>query len=469
MTVHAFGDDALGRLDAVGVAEALRAGEVGVAEVVDAAIARCIAVDPTLAGLAAERFDQARSDAERPAAGYFSGVPGFIKDNCDLAGLPTQQGTKSYLGQLKTQDGDVARMLKTQGLVLLGKTRLSEFGFSGAAEYVDDEPVHNPWNPGHTSGASSAGSAAFVAAGVVPIAHANDGGGSIRIPASCCGLVGMKPSRGRTPTDRMNRNMPLRIVADGVVTRSVRDTAAYLRESERIYRHPRLKPIGDVRGPGPRQRIAVITDSIGGRACDAETRAAVLATADLLESAGHYVDLVSAPVPDFFTRDFLTYWSSFALYLTRMGKHDLDPSFDRELTDNLTKGLAAYAARNAHRMPLAISRLWASQYLTRRFFGRYDVTLSPTLGHVTPALGHFDPSQSFETVLEHLLDWVSFTPLQNASGDPAISVPGAMSSTGLPIGLHLSSAQGEEARLLELAYELEQIRPFPKIWDHVQP
>lgn len=462
--IHAFGDDALGDLDAVGLAAALRSGAVGSDEVVEAAIARCEKVEPALAGLAAQRFDSARSEAQHPASGFFSGVPAFIKDNCDIAGLPTQQGTKAYVGKPKSADGDVARMLGAQGLIVLGKTRLSEFGFSGAAEFIDDDPVRNPWNPDHTSGASSAGSAAFVAAGVVPIAHANDGGGSIRIPASCCGLVGMKPTRFRTPSDAMTRQMPLRIVADGVVTRTVRDTAAYLRESEKIYRNPSLPPVGDVQGPSSKRlRIAVITDSISGRVTDAETRDAVLAAAALLEGTGHHVDLVSAPVPDFFTADFLAYWSTFALFLTAMGKRELDPSFDASLTDNLTKGLAQHAKRSVVRLPLALPRLWGSQFLTRQFFTKYDVTLSPTLGHVTPALGHFHPGQSYETVMANLLEWVSFTPLHNATGDPAISVPGAMSSSGLPIGVHLSAGHGQEARLLELAYELEQVRPFPQI------
>ena len=137
-------------------------------------------------------------------------------------------------------DGDFARAYLATGLVPLGKTQMSEFGFSASAEHPRLGQVRNPWNPDHTAGASSAGSAAFVAAGVVPIAHANDGGGSIRIPASCNGLVGLKPSRGRLPLDKDMRQMPLRIVANGVVTRSVRDTAAFYREMERVSRNPKL-------------------------------------------------------------------------------------------------------------------------------------------------------------------------------------------------------------------------------------
>ena len=164
------------------------------------------------------------------------------------------------------------------GTTVIGKSRLSEFGFSASAEFVHDEDVRNPWNTAHTSGASSAGSAALVAAGALAMAHANDGGGSIRIPAACNGLVGLKPSRGRVPSDKMNREMPVQIVHDGVVTRSVRDTAAFLRESERVYRHLEAAARGRRhRVPARRRlRIGVVTDSIGGPRTDAETTATVL-------------------------------------------------------------------------------------------------------------------------------------------------------------------------------------------------
>ena len=152
------------------------------------------------------------------------------------------------------------------GTTTLGKTRLSEYGFSASAEFIDDPPVRNPWHTGHSSGASSAGSGAFVAAGAVPMSHANDGGGSIRIPAACNGLVGLKATRGRIPSDKVHQEMPVKIVHDGVLTRSVRDTAAFVRESERVYRNLKLPPVGDVRGPGKKRlRIALVTHSIGGR------------------------------------------------------------------------------------------------------------------------------------------------------------------------------------------------------------
>jgi amidase len=200
---HAFGDDALGDLDAVGLVDALRAGSVSAAELIEAAIARTEAVNPTLNGLAYEAFDRARERANSPTAygGYFDGVPTFIKDNVAVAGMPTMQGTDAWEPKPMRADGDFARVFLATGLVPLGKSQMSEFGFSGSAEHPRIGPVRNPWNANYTAGASSSGAGAFVAAGAVPIAHANDGAGSIRIPAAVNGLLGLKPTRGRLPLD----------------------------------------------------------------------------------------------------------------------------------------------------------------------------------------------------------------------------------------------------------------------------
>ena len=279
--VHAFGDDALGDLDAVGLVAAIQEGEVSIPEVVDAAIARTERLQPDLNAVAYVAFDRARAEARDPRGGFFAGVPTFLKDNVDVAGMPTQQGCDAYRGRPLERDGDFARMFLATGLVPLGKTQLSEFGFSPSAEHPRLGPVRSPWDTAHTAGASSAGTAALVAAGAVPLAHGNDGGGSIRIPAAVNGLVGLKPTRDRLAQDEMNRQMPVRIVSDGVLTRSVRDTAAFLREAEHVYRALQLPPIGDVTRPGhKRLRVAVHTSGIGravvarGRRADAQDRPA---------------------------------------------------------------------------------------------------------------------------------------------------------------------------------------------------
>lgn len=465
--ISAFTDDALGDRDAVGIVEALRRGEVTRAELAEAAIARTEAVNPALNGLAYEAFDRARARAGSPSAygGYFDGVPTYLKDNVAVADMPTMQGTDAWQPRPAPANGDFARAFLATGLLTLGKTQLSEFGFSASAEHPRLGAVRNPWHPDHTAGASSSGSGAFVAAGVVPIAHANDGGGSIRIPASCNGLVGLKPSRGRLPLDREVRQMPLRIVANGVLTRSVRDTAAFYREMERVHRNPGLPPIGDVTGPGRRRlRIAVCTQSIAREAAP-EVRDATMRTAALLEDSGHHVTQVENPIPERFMDDFLLYWSFLSFALVRGGRRMFGASFDRTRLDNLTLGLAAHAARNLHRLPPATVRLARTRRITARLARDHDVVLTPTLADAPPTIGHLDPTADYDQIIERLIDWVAFTPLQNATGDPAISLPLGESEQGLPIGMMFAATVGHEARLLELAYELEQARPWRRIQD----
>lgn len=463
--IHAYRDDALGDLDAVGLAALLRARRVSVSEVIEAAIARTEAVDPVLNGLASADFDRARARAAatRPFGGFFDGVPTYLKDNIAVAGLPTMQGTDAWRPRPAPAHGDTARAYLATGLVNLGKTRMSEFGFSAAAEHPRIGPVRNPWHPDFTAGASSSGSGAFVAAGVVPIAHANDGGGSIRIPASCTGLVGLKPTRGRTPLDADMRRMPLRIVANGVLTRSVRDTAAFYRELERIHPNPKLPPVGDVTGPGTeRLRIAVCTRS-PVRDAAPEVRDLTLKTAALLEELGHRVTEIDNPVPRRFADDFLLYWAFLAFALVRGGRRSFGPSFDRGRLDNLTLGLEAHAARNLHRVPVAIARLAATRRITARLARDYDVVLMPTLADVPPRIGHLDPTAPYEQIIARLVDWVAFTPLQNVTGEPAISLPLGRSADGLPVGMMFAADLGQEALLLRLAYELEEARPWPRI------
>lgn len=459
--VSAFTDDALGDRDAVGVVEALQSGEVSRAEVLEAAIARVERVNPHLNAVVVTDFDRARRTT--PSSGWFAGVPAIIKDNCDVAGLPTQQGSSSFQAHVARKDGDLARIYFETGLINLGKSQLSEFGFSASAEFVDAEPVRNPWSTGHSTGASSAGSAALVASGALPIAHANDGGGSIRIPAACCGLVGLKPSRGRVFGDASSRNLPVKIVSDGVETRSVRDTAAFYREYERAYMAPGLPAIGDVTGPNAQRfRIGMVLHSPAGLS-DPEVVAATREVGALLESMGHHVEEVEAPVAPTFTEDFLLYWSLLSVMQLATGKLLLDRSFRPSKTDNLSRGLAKNALTHIPRIPGAVKRLAASQHLSAEFYKSFDLTLNPTLAAPTPELGWLNPAQPYETIAEHLLSWVRFTPLQNATGDPAISLPLAADRRGLPLGIQLGAPLGHERRLLEIAFELEAARPFARL------
>ena len=469
--VHAFGNDALGDLDAVGLGEAIRARWVSRADVIEAAIARTEAVNPTLNGLAYKAFEQARKTASAASAGpgggfstgFFSGVPTFIKDNVDVAGQPTMQGADAWAPFDAVADSEFTQLYLATGPTSLGKTQLSEFGFSASAEHPRLGPVRNPWDTDYTAGASSSGSGAFVAAGVVPIAHANDGGGSIRIPAACNGIVGLKPSRGRLPLDPQLRRMPVRIVTNGVLTRSVRDTAAFYREAERIWRNPKLAPIGDVTGPGrQRLRIAVVTRSIQ-RECSPELRELTLKSAGLLEELGHRVEHIDEhPVPDSFVDDFVLYWGFLALAIVRTGRRVFGETFDRTRLDALTLGLDRHTSRNIHRLPRVTMRLRRMRRRSAEFFRTYDVLLTPTLADQTPRIGYLAPTD-YRQVMDRLIDWVAFTPLQNVTGDPAISLPLAQSADGMPVGMMLAADMGQEALLLELAYELEEARPWARI------
>ena len=460
--VHSFADDALSDLDAVGLVEAFSEG-LSVPDVVEAALARADAVDERLGAIAYRAFDRAREEARNPSPGYFSGVPTFVKDNVDVAGMPTQHGTDAFVATPASADGDFARMFLATGLLPLGKTRLSEFGFSGAVDHLRQGPVRSPWNLDHYAGASSAGSAAFVAAGVVPIAHANDGGGSIRIPAAVNGLVGLKPTRGRLAQDAMMREMPVRIVSDGVVTRSVRDTAAFYREAEKVWRNPRLAPIGDITRPGTaRLRVAMVTKGVG-RDSSPEVRELTLKTGALLESLGHRVEEIEHPVPAFFADHFVIYWSLLALAITMRGRKDFGPTWDPDKLDNLTRGLARHSRRNLHKLPLAIATLASSKHFAARHHAQYDITLTPTLATETPLVGQLRPDQEYDEIMDRLMSWVAFTPLANATGEPSISLPLATTAKGLPQGMMFGSGWGREARLLGLAYELEQAAPWARI------
>jgi amidase len=471
--VHAFGDDAMGDLDAVGLANAVKSGQVGRAEVVEAAIARIEAVNWALNSLAYEAFDQARAEAAKSSAPaddrFFSGVPTFIKDNADVAGLPTMCGADAWEPFDAVADGEFTQLYLATGPTSLGKTQMSEFGFNASAEHPRLGPVRNPWDTDYTAGASSSGSGALVAAGVVPIAHANDGGGSIRIPAGCNGLVGLKPSRGRLPFDPGLRWLPVGIGTNGVLTRSVRDTAVFYREAERIWRNPKLAPVGDIAHPGrQRLRIAVVTCSVQ-RECSPELRALTLKSAGLLEELGHRVEHVEddLPLPSSFVADFVLYWGFLALMQVRAGRRMFGNSFDRTRLDALTLGLVRDTSRCIHRLPRVIMRLRRTRWRTAEFFRTYDVLLTPTVAGETPRIGHLAPTD-YQQVMDRLIEWVAFTPVQNVTGEPAISLPLAESSNGLPVGMMLSAGIGREARLLELAHELEEARPWARIQDHDQ-
>ena len=466
--VHAFCDDALGDLDSVGVAAAVAAGHISAREAAEAAVARARRLDPVLNAIQTPDFERGLAASDTPAAGILSGVPSFVKDNTAVAGLPTDQGSLAVRSRPAAADAPFTEQFRSTGLGVLGKTTMPEFGWNASAEWATLPPTRNPWHTDHSPGGSSGGAAALVASGVVPIAHANDGGGSIRIPAAACGLVGLKPTRDRVVPAAEASSMPVDVVSNGVVTRTVRDTAHFIAGTQQFRPAAGMKPLGLVEGPSDRRlRVGVVLDSVTGALTDDETRAAVLGTVDRLTTLGH--DVVTVPIPGDgvrFMEAFKHYWSLLAFSSHHFGKQAMhSPDFDKSLTDPLTRGLARSFVRNAWRTPGALRTLKRSEQVYRDAFTDVDVILSPTLGYVTPLLGHLNPSIDFSVLFQRLVEYAAFTPLNNASGGPAISLPLAQTADGRPIGVHFSAVHGDEQTLLEIAYELEADRPFARIQD----
>ena len=464
--VHAFNHaDALGHHDAVALAGQLQRGETSATALVQAAYQRLELVNPELHATACLQEEaalaQARFYDDVGNFRAFQGIPGFLKDNLDLQGLPTQHGSAAMPDTARKHTSAEAQQIIDTGVVLLGKTKLPEFGLTATTEYSKAEPAHNPWNIGHSTGGSSGGSAALVAAGVVPIAHANDGGGSIRIPAACCGLVGLKPSRGRLAMNEMAKSLPINIVSDGIVSRSVRDTAAFFALAEEHYKNPTLPPLGHITTPGrKRLKIGMFTQKISGDETDTACVEAVHKAAALCEELGHEVQEIKVPISSQFADDFLLYWGMLAASISHLGKLAVDRHMDTGNLEPLTHGLAKHFTRNLLKFPFALRRLYQfeAQYATA--FADLDVLLSPTLGQPAPPLGYLALDLPFEQARERLVNFASFTAAQNVAGAPAISLPMHHTAEGIPVGVHFAAAMGHEFRLIELALEIEQAQPF---------
>jgi amidase len=258
------------------------------------------------------------------------------------------------------------------------------------------------------------------------------------------------------------------MISEGVVTRSVRDTAAFFAAAEDHWRNPALPPVGLVHGPADRRlRIGLILQTLNGAAVDKQTRAAVERTATLLEKAGHLVEPVSAPAGEQFAADFVQYWALLADLATATGKLLLDRSFDASQVDGLTAGLRQHHRRNLRHTAGALRRLRGIPRVYAQAFTHHEVLLSPVLAHVTPKLGYLSPTVPYDELIERLKNYVAYTPLNNIAGSPAISLPAGLAREGIPIGVHLAAARGDERTLLEIAYALEAEQPFPKIEDRV--
>ena len=455
--------------DAVGLAKLIACGEVTSGEVMDTAIALAEAAQTRYNCFVSTDFDAARAAAHHPVPGPFSGVPFAVKDLwLEWAGAPHHAGSRFTRDAHRFDvDSPLAAAFRGSGLISIGKTNTPEFGITGTTEPGRFGPTRNPWNPERIAGGSSGGSAALVAAGVVPVAHASDGAGSIRIPAACCGLVGLMPSRGRTERPNAALDVPFGFSRNFIVSRSVRDSAAMLDVVANAGRYAPTSPHGSwqegmLLPPGP-LRIAASTETPSGRPVDPEIRQAFEQTVALLGDLGHFVE-ERTPQADWrrFYRAFGTVGSSqlaadvdgIERLLGRApAESDLEPLTWR----NLRAGRARTGVE-------VIEALRVLQQFTREmeaFFGEFDVLLTPVLGLPLPKVGWLDPVAVEPR--EHdrrSAQAFPFTPPCNATGQPAISLPLATDAEGLPIGMQFAGRFGAELTLLQLAGELEAARPW---------
>ena len=462
--VTSVSNDAMERFDATALALQIARGARHPSEVAEAAIARAEAVNPRLNAIAAVDYERARTRARAPQAGPFSGVPTFIKDTDEVEGWPRTMGSRAVADTPQRRSSACVAQFETLGFNFLGTSNMPEFGFTATTESERFGPARNPWNPEHSTGGSSGGAAALVAANVVPVAHANDGGGSIRIPAACCGLVGLKPTQGRVPTVRIPSFLPMNIVHQGLLSRTVRDTARFYQAIEASVRHPRLPRIGDVTGPSrERLSMAVFVDDVHGARCDEQCATAAWRAAEICEALGHRVRRIRNPFPADFMQHFMLVWAMGPFLLWHFGRRVLSPDFDRSALEGWTKHLQ----RDFRERMLGV---WSTRrYLSRfhaeydQLFEAYDVLISPTIGTPPPKIGHLGPAVDGPTHLDRLRRFVPFTAFHNVAGAPAISLPLALSAEGLPIGVQFAAARGHDRRLLEIAFELEAAAPWPHL------
>jgi amidase len=457
----AFDDSELGRLDAVETAARIRAGDLKAGEVIAAAVERARTLGPRLNAIPVETYEAALRRVQQPLAGPFAGVPTFVKAIDDLAGTVNDRGSRAYAGRVSSRTEPFVEAFLATGLVSLGKSASPECGLTGTTEPLAHGPTRNPWRLTHTPGGSSGGAGALVAARVVPVAHGSDGGGSIRIPAAFCGLVGLKPSRDRGFSSGVGERLPLRVLTYGALTRTVRDTAFLAAALEERIPSRRLPPIGRVEGPArERLRIGVFTDSPLGGPVHPEVRDATLAAGRTCAELGHAVREIPCPFEARLLDDFWVFWSFLAWGFAVQTRFIRRGAFDPAQLEPWTRGLASFFRAHFAQAPGAVLRLRAAKQTSARIFAEHDLLLCPTAAAPAPELGHLGPEVPFATAMERLRHAIPFTPVQNATGDPAISLPLGLSGDGLPIGVQAAAPHGGEARLLALAWELEAAGAF---------
>jgi amidase len=459
-------------LDATAQADLVRRGEVSPRELTEAAIARIEAVNPKLDAVIRTRFDAARLEAEGDLPdGPFRGVPILFKDlGCLVEGEPTAFGLGPLRDLAFPVTSYVAQQFRAAGFLPLGRTNVPELGTTVTTEPRSFPPARNPWDPGHSTGGSSGGSAAAVAAGMVAVAHASDGGGSIRVPASECGLVGLKPTRGRVSQGPVAGEAWAGSVTDGAITRTVRDAAGVLdviskpMPGDPYYAPPLPRPLVHEVGADPgRLRIGVL-DQPGaeGYLDDPQCRAAVATAAALLESLGHHVGQ-SAPAA-MFERELPRHFNTIIAADTEATMRAFEMLLGRPIgEDEIEPRNAAYrrAGRELGAVAYLQTRAWLGMWARRMadWWNSHDLLLTPTVGAPPPQLGWFTAAGP-QGEGARIASFIPYTAQFNMTGQPAISLPLHWTPDGLPVGVQLAAAYGREDVLIRVASQLEQAAPW---------
>jgi amidase len=481
------------RYDGLGLAELVRQGEVTPGELVEEAISRVEKLNPQLNAIVFKMYNIAREAAAGDLPdGPFAGVPFLLKDLLvDYAGVPTSKGCRFCQGVVADHDSEMVKRFKAAGLIVIGKTNVPEYGL---VPYTEPElwgPANNPWDLTRNTGGSSGGSAAAVATRIVPIAHGNDGGGSIRIPASCCGVFGLKPTRGRNPIGPDIGEAWYGLSCDHVLTRSVRDSAAMLDATAGpdvgapYYAAPPARPFLDQVGVDPgRLRIAFTSAPLLPSTVHEDCVKGVRETAKLCQALGH--DVVEAR-PELDGSAFARAFFTMVCCEARADIEEDEERLGRKATaadyepSTWAVGLLGRQLR-APQLSKAVRFLKLTARQVGHFLEQYDVLLTPTLAWPPVVTGSLQPQgserammnvlnrlnagsllQAFagvDALAEQVFAFMPFTPVFNVTGQPAMSVPLYWSDDGLPIGMHFVGRYGDEATLLRLAGQLEQARPW---------
>ncbi len=466
--------------DGLGLAELVNKGEVAAAELVEEAIERIERHNPTLNAVVYRAYDEARSTARGTLPdGPFRGVPFLIKDlGCPVRGMPRTSGSRFLKDEIPADDGELTRRYRAAGVVIVGKTNTPEFGITGTTESALLGPCRNPWNPDHISGGSSGGAASATAAGIVPLAHASDGLGSIRIPAACCGLFGLKITRDRNPNGPVDPDRAIGFSVDHVVSRSVRDSAAmldatgYPEPASPYAPPPKERPYhAEIETAPGSLRIAFSSETPNGRPIHPENRAALEQTASLLEELGHQVEERGLGIDYralFRAQGAISSANAAAALADMIERVGREPEPD-ELEPLTWAGYVLGRKLNGEAIMASWRTLRRMNRQVLALFEDYDVYLTPVMGTPPPEIGHIDPVNLEPREVQRRQGRAfPFTPPFNFTGQPAMSVPLAWSNDGLPLGMQFVGRSADEATLFRLAAQLEDARPWidrkPPVW-----